>query len=40
MTQRFYESLDIECVRVNVDELHKAAGSIGSLSGIVEREWV
>lgn len=39
-TQRFYESLGIECVTVNVDELYKAAGSIGCLSGIVERELV
>lgn len=38
VTQRFYESLDIECVTVAVDELYKAAGSIGCLSGIVERE--
>lgn len=38
ITQQFYESLDIECVTVAVDELYKAAGSIGCLSGIVERE--
>ena len=37
MTQQFYESLDIECVTVAVDELYKAAGSIGCLTGIVER---
>lgn len=40
VTQRFYESLDIECVTVAVDELYKAAGSIGCLSGIVERELI
>lgn len=40
VTQQFYESLDIECITVNVDELYKAAGSIGCLSGIVERELV
>lgn len=40
VTQQFYESLDIECVTVAVDELYKAAGSIGCLSGIVEREQV
>ena len=39
-TQRFYESLDIECVTVAVDELYKAAGSIGCLSGIMERELI
>lgn len=39
-TQRFYESLDIECVTVAVDELYKAAGSIGCLSGIIERELI
>lgn len=38
VTQHFYESLDIECVTVAVDELYKAAGSIGCLSGIVERK--
>lgn len=38
VTQQFYESLDIECVTVDVSELFKAAGSIGCLSGIVERE--
>jgi len=40
VTQQFYESLDIECVTVEVDELYKAAGSIGCLSGIVEREQI
>ena len=40
VTQQFYESLDIECVMVEVDELYKAAGSIGCLSGIVERAMI
>jgi len=40
MTQRFYESIAIECVTVNVAELYKAAGAIGCLSGIVERELI
>ena len=40
LTQQFYASLDIECVTVAVDELYKAAGSIGCLSGIVEREQI
>ena len=40
LTQQFYESLDIECVAVAVDELYKAAGSIGCLSGIVERAMI
>lgn len=37
-TQEFYESLDVTCHTVPVDELGKAAGAIGCLSGIVERE--
>lgn len=37
-TQAFFESLGITCVPVVVDELSKAAGAIGCLSGIVERE--
>lgn len=37
-TQRFYEELDIRCHTVAVDELSKAAGSIGCLSGIVQRD--
>ena len=39
-SQAFYESLGIECVAVPVDELSKAAGAIGCLSGIVERELI
>jgi arginine deiminase len=37
-TQRFYEELGVRCVTVPVDELSKAAGAIGCLTGIVERE--
>lgn len=39
-TQAFYESLGIECVTVEVNELGKAAGAIGCLTGIVERELI
>lgn len=38
MTQEFYESLGVRCRTTSVDELRKAAGAIGCLSGIVERE--
>lgn len=37
-TQSFYESNGIECHTVAVEELLKAAGGIGCLSGILERE--
>ena len=37
-TQAFYESLGITCHTVEVDELGKAAGAIGCLTGIVARE--
>ncbi|MEM9778150.1 MAG: arginine deiminase family protein [Chloroflexota bacterium] len=39
-TQAFYEGLGIECVTVPVDELGKAAGAIGCLTGVVERELI
>jgi N-dimethylarginine dimethylaminohydrolase len=39
-TQAFYESLGVTCHPVPVDELGKAAGAIGCLTGIVEREGV
>jgi N-dimethylarginine dimethylaminohydrolase len=39
-TQTFYESLSIKCHTVDVSELRKAAGAIGCLTGIVEREFV
>ena len=38
ITQSFYESLGIACHTVEIDELVKAAGGIGCLSGILERE--
>jgi N-dimethylarginine dimethylaminohydrolase len=38
ITQAFYESLGIQCVTVQVDELTKAAGSIGCLTGVLKRE--
>jgi len=37
-TQGFYESQGIECRTVPVDELAKAAGGIGCLTGVLERE--
>jgi arginine deiminase len=37
-TQRFYEAAGIECMTVEIDELVKAAGGIGCLSGVLERE--
>ena len=37
ITQRFYEAAGIECVTVPVDELAKAAGGIGCLTGILRR---
>ena len=40
ITQAFYESLGITCHTVEVWELRKAAGAIGCLTGIVERERV
>ncbi len=39
-TQIYYESLGIKCHAVDVSELRKAAGAIGCLTGIVEREIV
>lgn len=38
ITQRFYEQAGIRCETVAVDELAKAAGGIGCMSGILERE--
>jgi arginine deiminase len=39
-TQAFYEANGIACHTVAVDELSKAAGAIGCLTGIVQREIV
>lgn len=38
ITQAFYENLGIKCHTVACDELGKAAGSIGCLSGVLQRE--
>jgi arginine deiminase len=38
LSQAFYEEAGIVCQAVEVDELVKAAGGIGCLSGILERE--
>jgi N-dimethylarginine dimethylaminohydrolase len=40
VTQHFYETAGIRCHTVEMDELHRAAGGIGCLTGIVERERV
>lgn len=37
-TQEFYEELGITCHAVDVSELSKAAGAIGCLSGILQRD--
>lgn len=37
-TQRLYESLGVECVTVAADELARAAGAVGCLTGILQRE--
>jgi len=38
ITQQFYENLGIKCHTVATDELAKAAGAIGCLSGIIQRD--
>jgi arginine deiminase len=40
VTQAFYESHGITCHTVDVSELRKAAGAIGCLSGILQREMI
>jgi N-dimethylarginine dimethylaminohydrolase len=37
-TQAMYEAGGIECVTVEIDELVKAAGGMGCLTGILKRE--
>jgi arginine deiminase len=37
-TQALYESEGVECVTVEIDELAKAAGGMGCLTGILKRE--
>jgi arginine deiminase len=39
-TQAFYEQHGIACQVAPVDELAKAAGAIGCLTGVIERERV
>jgi arginine deiminase len=38
VTEYFYEELGIGCHTVTIDELIKAAGAVGCLSGVLERE--
>jgi N-dimethylarginine dimethylaminohydrolase len=38
ITTSFYEKAGIACYQAQVDELLKAAGGIGCLTGILERE--
>ncbi len=40
ITQQFYEKLGVTCRTVEVDELTKAAGAIGCLTGVLQREIV
>jgi arginine deiminase len=38
VSEAFYEDLGMECVTVGIDELIKAAGAVGCLTGVLERE--
>ena len=38
ITQGFFEQLGIECITIEVDELVKAAGAIGCLTGVIDRQ--
>jgi arginine deiminase len=38
IVQTFYEGLGISCVTVDIDELVKAAGGVGCLTGVLRRE--
>jgi N-dimethylarginine dimethylaminohydrolase len=40
ITQKFLESQGVNCRTVEVTELHKAAGGIGCLTGVLQRELV
>ena len=40
VTQAFFEDLGIKCHTVPMDELGKAAGAIGCLTGVVRRDMV
>jgi len=37
VSEEFYKDLGIECKTVRINELIKAAGAVGCLSGIIER---
>jgi N-dimethylarginine dimethylaminohydrolase len=37
-TQSYYEDMGIRCKTVEMNEIHKAAGGIGCLTGILNRE--
>ena len=38
VTRNFYENLGISCLTVKIRELVKAAGAIGCLTGVLERD--
>ncbi len=40
LSQEFYEFLGITCHAVEIDEIIKAAGAIGCLTGVLEREMI
>jgi len=40
VSQSFYEGLGIECIATPADELAKAAGAVGCLTGVLERDRV
>jgi hypothetical protein len=40
ITEAFYDDLGVECITVDLPELIKAAGAVGCLSGILEREMI
>ena len=40
VSQAFFQDLGVECVTVQVGELGKAAGSIGCLTAVLDREMI
>jgi N-dimethylarginine dimethylaminohydrolase len=38
ITQQAYEDAGVECVTVDLGEIHKCAGGIGCLSGVITRD--
>ena len=38
VSEAFYKDLGMECRTVGIDELIKAAGAVGCLTGVLERE--